>query len=202
MIIKIIRHSERLDYTSPFTWLFYFGSPWADSPLTSKGHNDANNKGIEIKEQISNPKIYTSPYTRTLSTATEIKNSFSTSPIIIEPLLSEFQPMYSHKVNLYPKGIPTLYNGQETKFSYPETYELFYERVKFIIFRLIEDNTSDLILITHGELLKVFIDFLQNQYPDIVDVSHVPSKINYLTVISFEYDKATNTIIKSSIKIK
>lgn len=199
MIIKIIRHSERLDYTSPLTWLFYFGHHWADSPLTRKGYIDAKDKGMEIKEQLSNPKIYTSPYNRTMSTATEIKNSFLSSPIIIEPLLSEYQPIFSHKVNLYPNGIPTLYNGQETQFSYPETYELFYERVKFIIFKLIEDNTSDLILVTHGEILKVIIDFLQKQYPDVVNE---PLKINYLTIISFEYDKPNNTIIKSSIIIK
>ncbi|AYV85513.1 MAG: putative phosphoglycerate mutase family protein [Satyrvirus sp.] len=46
--IKIIRHSERLDFAHPLYWLFCFGHYWADPPLSPKGHITAHEKGKNI----------------------------------------------------------------------------------------------------------------------------------------------------------
>lgn len=195
--IKIIRHSERLDYSYPLYWLVCFGHYWADSPLTTNGHKIAYTKGKEMVANNFNPKyIYTSPYSRTMATSTEIKKSFPHTEIMIEPLLSEYQPIYKHKINLYPDGIPTTYDGNETDFSYPEIYEAFSDRVQFIISKLIEKNSEDLLIVTHGELLKLYINYIQTLYPDLLlDSGSVP----YLTTLTFDYDKENESIVESSI---
>ncbi|AYV85512.1 MAG: putative phosphoglycerate mutase family protein [Satyrvirus sp.] len=64
--------------------------------------------------------------------------SFPNSEILIEPLLAEHQPYFEHRIDLYPNGIPTLYDGQDTIFSYPETYNDFLKRIEFIINKLVE----------------------------------------------------------------
>lgn len=197
--IKIIRHSERLDYAYPFYWLICFGHYWSDSPLTTKGYQVANDKGkIIVSDNFKPACIYTSPYSRTMATAAEIKASFPYSEIVIEPLLSEYQPSYKHRINLYPNGIPTTHDGKETIFSYPETHEDFSKRALFIVSKLI-DKKMDLIIITHGELLKVYIKHLQSLF---LDVMQKVDTIPYLTVLSFEYNTETNEIVKSSIRIE
>lgn len=197
--VKIIRHSERLDYKNPLYWLLCLGQYWADSPLTINGHRVAQEKGKTLVAEDYKPKyIYTSPYNRTMATATEIKSSFPQSEIIIEPLLSEYQPNYKHAINLYPNGIPTTYNGESTEFTYPETSEQFAKRVHFILFRLM-DRGHDLCIITHGELLKFFINYLQTIYPiSLIDSNYVP----YLSILSFNYNKDTKRIDEQSIKLE
>lgn len=197
--IKIIRHSERFDYTHPVGWLFCFGYPWSDAPLTYRGYKYAEEKGKKMIEENFHPKyIYSSPYNRTLSTSTEIKKSFPNCQIVIEPLLAEYQPYFRHSVILYPDGIPTTFNDQQTPFTYPETQNNFGERVQFIINKLIENNEDDFIIVTHGEILKFCISYLQNMFPNLnLENTSTP----YLTVISFDYDKKNNYIVESSIKI-
>jgi len=74
VLVKIIRHSERLDYTRPLYWLTCIGQYWADTPLTKNGHDMARIRGQTLKTDGFDPKyIYTSPYNRTLATSTEIK---------------------------------------------------------------------------------------------------------------------------------
>jgi broad specificity phosphatase PhoE len=197
--IKIIRHSERLDFTHPFYWLVCFGHYWADSPLTTNGHKIANSKGkIMVSDNFDPKHIYTSPYTRTMATTTEIKASFPYSEIVIEPLLSEYQPNFKHRINLYPNGIPTTYDGQETEFIYPETYEDFSKRVQFIVSKLIEKHDQDFIIVTHGEVLKVYINYIQSLYPDLI---LDPGSTPYLTTLTFEYDKINKQINENSVKI-
>jgi broad specificity phosphatase PhoE len=198
--IKIIRHSERLDFTHPLYWIICFGQYWADSPLTPRGHRIANIKGKEMVCDDFNPKyIYTSPYARTMATSTEIKTSFPHSELVIEPLLAEYQPYYKHKINLYPNGIPTTYDGQETEFSYPETSDNFSKRTQFIVSKLIEKHDDDLIIVTHGEFLKSYINFLQLMYPDL---SLDPGITPYLAVLTFEYDKNGGIIKKDTIELE
>lgn len=195
--IKIIRHSERLDYANILYWLLCIGQYWSDSPLTSNGHEMAKLKGKELSSCGINPKyIYTSPYCRTMSTATEIKMSFPKSDIVIEPLLAEYQPYYKHNISLYPKGIPTNYNGFETEFKYPESYYDFEKRIIFIISQLANNSNEDIIIITHGEVLKCFANYVQNLYPDL---TFTLDNIAYLATLSFEYDIDNKKIIESSI---
>lgn len=197
--IKIIRHSERLDFTQPLYWLVCFGHYWADTPLTSNGHKIANEKGKKMACNNFNPKfIYTSPYTRTMATSTEIKESFPHSEIIIEPLFAEYQPNFKHRINLYPDGIPTTYDGQETEFVYPEDFESFSKRILFIVSKLIEKHDDDLIIVTHGEVVKVYVNYIQSLYPDLM---LDPGTTPYLTTLTFDFDKILNKIDEKSVKI-
>lgn len=198
--IKIMRHSERLDYKYPLYWLLCFGQYWADSPLTKKGYDIAKNKGKKLAQVRSfyPSYIYSSPYNRTLATATEIKTNFTKSQLIIEPLLSEYQPYIKHKITLYPNGIPTTYDGMDTGFTYPETYTHFLTRIQFIMSKLINKHTEDLLIITHGEILKSFIVELQDKFPS---KKLDPSKIPYLTVLSFDLDEDKN-IIEDSVHVE
>jgi len=183
--IKIIRHSERFDYTHPLRWLLYIGQYWCDAPLTTMGHKQAFQKGRTLINKNFQPqRIYTSPYNRAITTATEIQKSFPQAELVIESLLCEYQPSYKHTINLYPEGIPTHYDGKATNFSYPENYEQFKDRVNFIIFKLIQKHDTDLIIITHGEVLKVLINYFQTCVPDLFLDSH---DTPYLTTISFTY---------------
>lgn len=197
--IRIIRHSERLDYTHPFYWLFCFGQFWADSPLTSKGYDAAKEKALILKQDGFSPKyIFTSPYKRTTATAGEIKQVFSAAEILIEPLLAEYQPYYAHTIDMFPNGIPTTYLGTDTGFAYPEDYDKFLDRIKYIVFKLIEDYNEDMILVTHGEVLKIFVHFLQKFNPELMlDVSSTP----YLMTLGFSFDLDQKKIIKSSIRL-
>ena len=198
--IKIIRHSNRLDHSNPFRWAVSFGHYWYDSPLTEYGHNMARIKGQKLASENFCPKyIYTSPYIRTMATATEIKTSFPHTEIIIESLLAEYQPSTGHTIILYPNGIPTIYDGQETGFSYPETYENFEKRIQFIISKLIEKSDGDIIIITHGEVLKTYINYIQSMYQDLL---LDPGTTPYLTTLSFDYDKANNKINEKTVRIE
>jgi broad specificity phosphatase PhoE len=181
--IKIIRHGERLDFTNPLYWLLCVGQYWADSPLTINGAATAKNKGDDIKNDGFRPTyIYTSPYSRTLATSTEISKAFTDIQIVIEPLLAEYQPQIAHHINLYPGGIPTTRRGTNTHFSYPESYDKFTERVMYIIGQIVSEQPDDCVIITHGEVLKVYINYLQNVFPDL-DID--PGTTPYLTTISF-----------------
>jgi len=195
--IKIVRHSERLDYTNPLYWMICFGQHWSDSPLTSNGYKMAKIKGILLKKDNYDPThIYTSPYTRTLATSTEIKSSFINAEIVIEPLIAEYQPRIKDYTSLYPHGIPTIYDGHDTEFVFPESYNSFVNRIHFIIFKLLEKHNSDIMVVTHGEVLKVLISHLQTSYPNVMlNAGNTP----YLTTLSFKYDKINNMIIEDSI---
>ena len=133
-----------------------------------------------------------------MATAAEIKSNFPQSQLIIEPLLCEHQPYMKHNIALYPGGIPTTYEGQDTGFKYPEDYEQFTNRVKFIISKLINKHDEDILMVTHGEVLKSFVVELQDRYPaQKLD----PGKTPYLTVLSFQLDEHKN-IIEDSICIE
>lgn len=198
--IKIVRHSERLDYASFHKWIFYFGYHWRDSPLTAEGYKTAQEKGIALKTDGYNPThIYTSPYSRTLATSTELRSSFLKSEIVVEPLIAEFQPMFIDRTSMYPNGIPTTYDGQDTGYSFPETFDNFVNRVHFIIFSLINKHDTDIMIVTHGAVLKVLISYLQTSFPDVL---LNPGTTPYLTTLSFKYDKNSKTIVKDSVRLE
>jgi broad specificity phosphatase PhoE len=197
--VKIVRHSERLDFSNPLYWSICIGQYMCDTPLTKNGYLMAKDKAIDIVNQGYIPdKIYVSPYSRTLSTATEMNKIFKISDIIIEPLFAEYQ-YYKHTINLYPDGIPTDYKGTDTKFSYPENISQFSDRIQFIMGKMLEKESSDFMIVTHGEVIKICIDNFQKKYPEInINGNHVP----FLTILSFDYDKIKNRIIPESIKIE
>lgn len=196
--ITIMRHGERLDSVYPIYWLGCIGQYWADSPLTANGHKTAEEKGKNMIIDDYNPLyIYTSPYQRTMQTSIEIQKSFPKSQIIIEPLFSEYQPFIKHCIQLFPQGIPTLFEGETTEYTYPESYEKMTSRVKYIFSQLVKKNNDDIIIVTHGEVVKVFLDFIREKFDNI------PSKnITYLTSLFFIYDTNNNCIVGDSINIK
>jgi len=198
--IKLIRHSERLDFTHPFYWLFCVGQYWADSPLTINGYTRAREKGAKLISDGFRPThIYSSPYARTIATSSEIQSSFSNSEIVIEPLLSEFQPRFSDHTNIYPNGIPTICSDDEMTFSFPESRVNFIKRVKFIVYKLLNKQDSDFIMVSHGEVIKMFINYLQDKYPDII---LEPGNTPYLTTLAFTFDKDKQEIIEHSIRLE
>lgn len=195
--VKIIRHSERLDFTCPVYWLFCFGEYWADSPLTQRGIVTANNKAIQTSEEGFNPlNIYCSPYQRTAQTANEFQKVFK-SQMIIEPLLSEYQPRIYHRISNYPKGIIPTYNNELTSFSFPEDYQSFCKRSKFILQKILENEKNDTLIVTHGEIIRFCIDYLNKIYPELDLKSDIP----YLSCLNFDYDTDLQKILISSIKI-
>lgn len=199
MKVKIIRHGERADYSTPWKWAFSFGHYWADPPLTENGVDKSYQKGIDIaKENNFNPKyIYSSPYLRTMMTATQLKESFPESKIVIENLLSEYQNAHQHSVGLYPKGISTKYNGIDTGFSFPESYNDFNKRAEYILKNLIKDNLeNDLFIVTHGEMLKSIALILMTQFKGLI----LNCKgLTYLSMIVFDVDIDGN-ILENTIK--
>lgn len=200
MRVVIIRHSERLDYSNPLLWMVCIGHHWNDSPLTWRGYGMARERGQKLAESGIKPRfIYTSPYNRTMATANELLSHFPGAVLAIEPLLSEHQPSSPHTVSLYPDGIPTTFEGIETDFRFPESTEELDKRVRFIISKLIEKNTEDIILVTHGEILKVFTNYLVMAYPELIlDLRGAP----YLTSLSFEFDKTIQQIVASTIHVE
>ena len=203
MRIKIVRHSERLDCTYPYIWIFYLGYYWFDTPLTTNGCKMAKEKGKEFADNNFSPKcIYTSPYIRTYQTATEISSIFPGTEIKVEPLLAEYQPTFKHRITIYPEGIPCIFNGKQTEYSFPETYEKHVERVKFIIENLIANHgdNDDILIITHAEVIRTYLQHhLAIVCPDTIINGNV---INYLTTLTFQFDKKTNNIIDNSIHIE
>jgi broad specificity phosphatase PhoE len=200
MRVVIIRHSERLDYSNPLLWMVCIGHYWNDSPLTWRGYTMAKERGRKMAESGLKPKnIYTSPYNRTMATANEILRHFPGATLAIEPLLSEYQPSSPHTVSLHPDGIPTTFEGLETEFKFPESETDLEKRVRFIVSKLVEKNNDDIILVTHGEILKVFTNYLVTAYPDLIlDLKGAP----YLTSLSFEFDKNTQHIDSSTIQVE
>jgi broad specificity phosphatase PhoE len=197
--VKIIRHANRLDYANFVKWMFQIGRYWCDSPLTAGGHTKAREKGLELSIGGYKPKyIYMSPYTRTMETATEIRSIFQGAEMVVEPLLAEYQPSYAHTIELYPQGIPTIYDGIKTNFTYPESSDSFAQRVQFIISELIKKNNSDIMIVTHGEVLKSYINAFQNTWPHLL---LDPGSTPYLTCLSFCVDKQTNKPIPQTIRI-
>lgn len=203
MHIKIIRHAERFDLTFPHLWIFYFGYYWCDPPLTNNGHLSARLIGRNFKN--FHPKyIYSSPYIRTIDTAKEIRRSFPHSKIIIEPLLSEYQPFFKHTTKLFPNGIPTTFRGMKTNFSFPEKYTSFIQRIKFIIQQIINQhsNHDDILIVTHAGFMQAYLRYL-NLLCDKVCPNLKLSQLSlpYLTTLSFQFDKNINTIIESTISL-
>lgn len=190
--VKIIRHAERLDYKNPLQWFFSFGQYWADTPLTNNGYLLAYQKGVDIMSENFNPqKIYTSPYIRTMATASQIQKSITSANVVIEPLISEYQQLFRHNTTMYPAGIPAI-KLPHLFFEYPESYENFVVRVEYAINSLLEKNTDDFIIVTHGAFLSAFMAI----YCDI----QKETSFAYLSSITFMYDTINKKILQLSIK--
>jgi broad specificity phosphatase PhoE len=205
MLIKIMRHGARQDVSNPISWLSgLFCNYFHDTSLSYYGHQTSIEKGKALKNKEFNPKwIFTSPYQRTIETANNIRLSFPESSFDIIPLLAEYQPNYAQRINCYKDSVPTNYYNELTEFSYPETHEQFKKRVVFTINKLINkcnnlQNDTNILVVTHAEFVRCFIDYLSKVYPDLVLDSN---NITYLSSVTFEYDVNTGLISENNIII-
>lgn len=182
--VKIIRHSERLDHANPFYWLICFGQYWADSPLSRNGYQMAETKGRAMYASGFDPKhIYASPYSRTIATATIIKTFFHSAELVISAPLAEYQPRFKHHTNLHP-------NGLDCSFEFPETFSKMQSRARVSINEIIQKHDGDVLIVTHGAIVKAYVEYVN----DMLGLNIETDKIEYLTALSFDYDKETNTI--------
>ena len=178
-IIKLIRHSERLDRANPIYWACCIGYHWTDTPLTTNGYAMAQKAGERLAQDksFSPTHIYSSPYTRTISTAAEIRKSYPETELVLEPLISEYQSLFSHHTAMHPRGIPTDYRGTPTGFSYPEGTDAFRRRVDFIVDKLIKKHNTDLLIVAHGAVINWLIERL---------VGEAPEYVHYLGTVTFQ----------------
>lgn len=198
--VKIIRHAERYDYVNPLSWMFYFGHYWSDPPLSNRGYQWTKQKASSWEnEQFCPKQIYTSPYVRTMATAVVFKDHFMDCQMAVIPLLAEYQPSYAHKTTFYPKGIPTDCDNCPTHFVYPESNISFKKRVKFIIHHLFSISKSDILIVTHGEVLRSLKEILMAEAPHLI-ANNEP--IPYLHTLAFDYDTVNQGIVKESIKVQ
>jgi broad specificity phosphatase PhoE len=198
MKVKIIRHAERLDCTSPIYWMCCVGQHFSDTPLSVNGLASASLLGEQFAAEGFNPShIYVSPYSRTLSTAVRVRKSLPRTDLIIENLLAEYQSSSAHCINLYPEGLPTDYHGDDTGFSYPETEDQLQNRIRFILYKLMDKNDQDILLVTHAGILQAVYDIIRKDNPEFkLDMD----RIGYLASISFDYDYNNKTILLDTVE--
>lgn len=168
--IKVIRHSERLDYARPYYWCICFGYLSQDPPLSKRGYELVLEKAEDLLAEAFVPdRIYTSPYLRTMTTATIIHEHYPDSSLAIDAGLSEYQNIQAHRTSLCPNGIVS-------EWSWPETREQMTKRAIETINNIIERHPNeDILIVTHRPLIKMYAKYLGQ------DLSDVP----YLSGISF-----------------
>lgn len=185
MRVKICRHSERLDYANPLYWLICFGYHGTDPPLTERGCSMVENKAQQLLSEGFVPqKIFTSPYLRTMTTASIMQKYWPTADIHVEPGLSEYQSWRKHRTAVYPNGI-------ESTYEFPERHDAMRIRARETIDSLIKKSSGDLMIVTHGAIVRAYADHVNDmiQGYNLLKEETVPqldtSSINYLGTLSF-----------------
>jgi len=94
MSVAIIRHGERKDYVDK-SWVKGAERPW-DPPLTKLGKLQAAAAGRRLRDEITRDhgvptatRVYSSPFTRCVQTATEIAKELGVTAIQVEDGLAE-----------------------------------------------------------------------------------------------------------------
>ena len=162
------------------------GQPWSDSPLTPDGTAAARALGERWWSEGFDPDlVYTSPYLRTMATATALTSHQPVrAPIQIMNALSEFQPDNPHQLHLYPDGMQTI-QTPTTHYPLPETITQFETRVASFIDSLCSQppTNGNLLLVTHGAFLRTLAHLLANRSGrDQNPLTEIP----YLTEITME----------------
>lgn len=185
MKVKICRHSERLDYANPLYWLICFGYHSADPPLTERGCTMVENKAQQLLSEGFTPqRIYSSPYLRTMTTASIMQKYWPGAEIHMETGLSEYQSWRKHRTTIFPAGI-------ESTYAFPERHEDMRSRARETIDNLIKKSTGDLMIVTHGAIVRAYAEYVNEmiQGYNLLKEEAVPqldtSNINYLGTLSF-----------------
>lgn len=189
MRIIFIRHAERFDRTNSFSWLYNIGtgSYIFDTPLSQNGHKLAYDKAVSFNENnIKLTKIYCSPYIRTITTALEFAKIYSNVSVIIDPKISEYQPLFSHNTNIAPYGIAG---------KFPETYHDLETRLDDFIKMILKTNllTDDILVVTHSECIRSLGSIMAKSFETFkFDDNNIP----YLSTLTLTYN-STNDMCDS-----
>lgn len=147
--IWVIRHGQRAKVTAPDF----------DPALTAEGRRQAELAGEYLKKLNFQGKIYASPYRRTLETASIIAGILE-KPVYIAPFLQEFIRFPGrHKIRERSIGelkelFPLLAEGQTLPDNWPVSQAETLESVKIRYRDGVEKLSGEVLLVTHGALLK------------------------------------------------
>ncbi len=168
----------------------------SNSNLTEKGIQQAVLLANRL-ENVPFHKIYSSPQKRSIETAKLLRKGKDLEINIIDEFQEismglvegitreEFQKRYPQEFNDFWNNSkdynPIAYNG--------ETYFALLERVKNGLNKLIEENSSDdILVVTHGITLKAIFNLINNF--DIENFSNQPTPENTsVTTVLYENDK-------------
>jgi broad specificity phosphatase PhoE len=129
-------------------------------PLTDEGREQAKKVGLELG-YLFNPLILYSPYDRAKETAEIINNQYLKSPFIFEcPMIKErswgdLREEVTQKTGKERKELFDFFhrpNGGESFFDAYQRAFIFFEYLKKEY-----SDTNDIIIVSHGEFLKVLL---------------------------------------------
>lgn len=153
--VWIARHGNRLDFVRP-EW-FQTAVRRYDPPLSTDGLLQAMQLAARLKST-KIAQIFSSPFLRTIQTANEVAIALNL-PIKIEAGLSEWynqnwmteMPEIHPKEELAPK-YPTIDWTYTSHFlpQYPETKEIMLQRTAATARKLVQEYSSDILLVGHG----------------------------------------------------
>ncbi len=157
----LIRHAHRLDFIEP-EWFNTAIYPY-DPPLSPAGLDRAISLGEELSH-ISIERIFTSPFLRTIQTASPLAHRLQI-PLQLEwglcewlcedwtPTLPQTTPIDELKIN-YP-NIDSAYQSLVLP-CYPETHEQLDARTSSIAEKLVQSNAQNILAIAHkGSILGI-----------------------------------------------
>ncbi|GMR36936.1 hypothetical protein PMAYCL1PPCAC_07131 [Pristionchus mayeri] len=161
-LIYTVRHGERVDNVDK-SWKASRkekGEGWDDPPLTDRGMKQASETGVRLSS-LPITAVFSSPFTRTIQTATQILAQFeSPPPLYIEPGLAE-----SLNACMDPPGIPSKEHMRKLSpyinWSYTPIFPLplpketggdvgCYPRVAHTIQSLLDNTSGNILIVSHG----------------------------------------------------
>ena len=160
--IWVIRHGQRAKVTAPNY----------DPPLTKLGVQQAKKAAIFLKKNNFNGKIYSSPYRRTLETASIIAKELN-KPVYIATFLQEFvrfpgvHPIKLRPLSVLQKEFPLIAKDAQLPDNWAitskETLECVKKRYSLGIKELNLKHNDEILLVTHGAVLKAAHMYVTNK---------------------------------------
>jgi broad specificity phosphatase PhoE len=150
-----LRHAERYDQTNPIRYiLFYYLTFGTDTPLTSNGFKQTIEKAKGLLSS-NVKKIISSPYLRTLQTATTIKDTLGEDiPMIVDKRFVELERFGENKNLLYPTGF-NITNSIKI-----ESDEQLYDRVQKMWNMLLQNEQQNTVIVSHSYFILALYDYL------------------------------------------
>ena len=167
----VVRHGLRIDFTTP-GWTDTAENPY-NPPLDSKGLTQAE----ETAERLKNEKIdyiFTSPFIRTLQTASAVAEKKGMS-FNIEKGLSEWlkSSEFPYMPDLYStdylaEQFPLIDRNYKSMASagYPESREDLDARTEDALLKIFDKYDGSILVISHGSPIKSIYKALINVFPE------------------------------------